>query len=169
MILPMPEKFDVNEWFLIGILLGGIFLRFLPKRFPTSMTILIMIFSSFYARTFDNILAAPFLDLYDIMDSDKYEFFGVFTYFMYAPFAYIFIYFYDKFNIKGRNIALYIFGSSLFGIGFEWIATQSNIFTYKDWKLAYSFTVYLLVQYTTILFFHYLKKVYKYTNVNGND
>lgn len=162
MILPFPEKFDENEWLLIGILIGGIFLSFLPKRFPTSMTILLMIFSSFYARTFDNILAAPSLDLYDIMDSGKYEFFGVFTYFMYAPFAYIYLYIYDKLDIKGFNTALYIVGCSLFGIGFEWLATKFNIFTYKGWKLAYSFTVYLFVQYTTILFFNYIKKVYNY-------
>lgn len=161
-MLPFPERFDENEWFLIVILAGSVLLLFLPKRFPTSMSILLMLFSSFYARTFDNILAAPFFDFYDIMDSDKFELFGVFTYFMYAPFAYLFLYFYDRFNIKGGNIALYILGSSLFGIGFEWITTKFNIITYKDWNLAYSFTVYLFVQYTTILFFHYVKKLYKY-------
>ncbi|WP_442596565.1 hypothetical protein [Neobacillus sp. D3-1R] len=164
-ILPLPEKFDENEWMLIGTLIFGVLLYlFLPKRFPHSLSFLVMIFSSFYSRTFDHILASPFMDLYDVMDSPKYEFFGVLTYFMYAPFAYLFIYIYDRLNINGIYTALYILGFSLFGVGFEWIAYKLHIFTYKKWNLYYSFTVYLLVQYCTILFFQYVKKKYPLPN-----
>jgi apolipoprotein N-acyltransferase len=162
MILPFPEKFDENEWMLIVTIIGGVLLyKFLPKRFPHSMAFLIMVFSSFYSRTVDHVLASPFLDFYDVMDNPKYEFFGVFTYFMYAPFAYIFIYFFDKYNLKGMKAALYILGFSLFGTGFEWISTKLHIFTLKEWKTAYSFTVYLFVQYCTVLFFLYLKRIYR--------
>jgi hypothetical protein len=161
MILPLPEKFDENEWLIIATLVGGIFLyKLLPKRFPTSMTLLIVLFSSFYARTLDHILASPLMDFYDVMDSPAYELFGVFSYFMYSPFAYLFIYLYDKFNIQGMKTALYVFGFSVVGIGYEWIAVKLGVFTYKEWEFAYSFTVYLFVQYTTILFFEYIKRNY---------
>jgi hypothetical protein len=161
-ILPLPKKFDENEWMIIGILLAGLVLyKLLPKRFPLSLSLLLMVFASFYARTFDHILASPFLDFYDVMDSPKYELFGVFTYFMYAPFSYLFIYIYDRYQLQGMKVAIYIVVCSALGAGFEWITSKVHIFTYKEWKSVYSFTVYLLVQYTTILFFNYLKRVYQ--------
>ncbi|MDZ5471449.1 hypothetical protein SM124_06780 [Bacillus sp. 31A1R] len=165
MILPLPEKFDENEWLVIGVLMSGIVIyKLLPKRFPISLSILIMIFSATYARAFDHILASPLLDFYDVMDSPKFELFGVFTYIMYAPFGYLFVYIYDKFKIEDKYIVLYIFIWSFFGIGFEWLSSKCNIFTYKHWNLAYSFTIYLFVQYHTIVFFRYLKKKYKIVN-----
>lgn len=159
-MLPLPEKFDANEWAIIAVFIGSFLLLLLPKRFPVSMSFLLMIFSSFTARTLDHILAAPMLDLYDVMDTEKYELFGVLTYFLYAPFAYLFVYFHDALKIKHLRTVGYIFIWSLMALGVEWIATKMNVFTYKQWHLGYSFPVYLLIQYLTILFFRYLKKVY---------
>jgi hypothetical protein len=162
MILPFPEKFDENEWLIIATMVGGLLLyKLLPKRFPPSLAFLVMVFSSFFSRTVDHILASPFLDFYDVMDSPKYEFFGVFTYFMYAPFAYLFVYLYDKYKVHGMYATFYILGFSLVGIGFEWITTKLHIFNLKAWKLSYSYTVYLFAQYCTLLFFLYLKKIYR--------
>ncbi|MCA1032030.1 hypothetical protein LCL95_13425 [Bacillus timonensis] len=156
-MLPLPEKFDANEWMVISILVGSLLLFRLPKRFPTSMVLVIIFFTSFTSRAVDHILASPSLDFYDIMDSGKFELFGIFTYFLYAPFGYLFIYFYDKYQLYGLKTVGYILGGSLFALGFEWVASKAHIFTYHDWEIAYSLTVYLVIQSVTLLFFNYLK------------
>lgn len=64
------------------------------------MIILIVLFSATIARIADHVLAGPPLDLYDLMDSGKFEMFDIFSYLLYGPFAYIYLYIYEKFKIK---------------------------------------------------------------------
>lgn len=159
-MLPLPNEHDANEWLLLAIFAGSLLLVRLPKRFPTSMTFLIMLFGSFFARVLDHLFAAPPLDLYDVMDQGAYELYDVFTYFMFAPFAYLFVYLYDRWRIQHLSAIGYILAWSLLGTGVEWIASLFGIYTYKEWKIAYSFPVYLIVQFSTLLFFHYVRRLY---------
>jgi hypothetical protein len=162
-LLPLPKEFDQNEWFIIiHFIVLVLILIYLPKRFPTSITILILAFSIAIARVVDHLLAGPDINFYDVMDSGKYELFDLFCYVPYAPFAYIFIYIYDKWELNGIKLSVFITITSLFGILFEWITTASfiNFFHYHSWKISYSLPVYLIIQPITLLFFTYIKKLH---------
>lgn len=163
-LLPLPKEFDQNEWIIILSMLALVLLLiFLPKRFPTSITVLILAFSMGFARITDHLLAGPHINFYDVMDSGKYELFDLFCYVPYAPFAYLYVYLYDKWNIKGPFISLFIVIFSLIGIGFEWFTTLSFIqfFKYQNWKISYSFPIYLIVQPLTLVLFNYIRKVHR--------
>lgn len=159
--MTFPRNFDQNEWFVIvSLIIFILIVRFLPKRFPTSITILIMAFSITIARAYDHLLSLPKLELYDVMDSPTFEIFDLFVYVLYAPIGYLFNYFLEKLNINGPWIALYIFFSSVCGTLFEWLCDYFNVFTYKGWHLSYSFTTYLITQGMTLIFFKYIYKVH---------
>ncbi len=66
-MLVLPEDFDTNEWFItISIAVTYTFMLSLPKRFPLSITLLMLLFSMTYAQVIDHILAETKFDLYDI-------------------------------------------------------------------------------------------------------
>jgi hypothetical protein len=160
-ILPLPKQFDQNEWFiLISLAVLVLLLIFLPKRFPTSITTLILVFSMAIARVVDHLLAGPSINLYDVLDSGKYELFDILCYVPYAPFAYIFVYMYDYWKIKGIYTSLYVVIISLIGIGFEWLTTTPLIdfFKYHNWNVIYSLPIYLAIQPITLLFYHLINK-----------
>ncbi|NSL52405.1 hypothetical protein [Calidifontibacillus erzurumensis] len=158
-LLPLPVVFDKNEWFvIIMVIISYSILFFRSKFIPWSIIILLILFSAAIARMADQILAKPMIDYYDIMDSDKYELFGFFTYFLYGPIAYLFVFFYEKFNIQGLSILFYIVGWSLISVIFEWITVWFGVFTFKEWIPLYSFPVYLFVQSLTLLFYLFLKR-----------
>ncbi|OZM58157.1 hypothetical protein CIB95_00845 [Lottiidibacillus patelloidae] len=160
--LPLPQQFDQNEWFIIiSIILSYTFIYFLPHRFPTSISILVMFFSVFVARVVDELLAGPKVDFYDVIDSGKYELFDIISYMMYAPFAYLLVYFFDKFQLRGLLLFFYIVAFSLFGWGFEWISEHFHLFTYNEWKFSYSLAVYLIIQPITLLFFILISNSHK--------
>ncbi|KAA0544599.1 hypothetical protein FZW96_19510 [Bacillus sp. BGMRC 2118] len=153
-MMPLPTKFDHNEWFLLlALFISFSIILFIPKRIPVSISILIMLFSIVVARLTDHILSAPRTELYQIMDTEKYELFDLLLYFLYAPFAYIFVYVYYRLNIKGMKILFYIIVCSTFGTLFEWITVEFRIFDYKSWNLQYSFSIYLVSQACTLLLF----------------
>jgi hypothetical protein len=160
--LPLPEQFDMNEWFIIiSIVVSYTIMFLLPKRFPFSVSILMLLFAIFVARTTDEVLAGPNVDLYNVIDSGKYELFDLISYAMYAPFAYFFVYFFDLLKPRGFYLFLYIVSFSLIGWGFEWISAKFQIFTYIEWKFIFSLAVYLVIQPLTLLFFHLVNSVHK--------
>ena len=54
--MTLPEKFDQNEWFiLVSLIITFSIVWMLPKRFPLSITLLLMLFSSTVARLFDHL------------------------------------------------------------------------------------------------------------------
>lgn len=161
-MMPLPQKFDQNEWFLIiSILISYSIILFLPRRFPLGITILLMFFGSVVARLSDHFLASPKLDLYNLMDTPNYDLFDLVTYLLYAPFSYLFIYFYDKWKVKGLWNLLYILLCTAAGTLYEWVCKVFHLFTYKGWHLSYSFTIYLIVQCLALLFYHLVKRNYQ--------
>lgn len=162
--MPLPKSFDQNELFLIITLSITItFMSILPRRFPLSISILLCMFASTVARICDHILAGQTLDLYDVMDTNKYELFDFISYFLYIPFAYFFVYFYDKWKIKGFYLFLYIVICSIGGVAFEWLSHYFHVIEYKWWKLYYSLPVYLIVQPATLIFYEFINKAKKST------
>jgi phosphatidylglycerophosphate synthase len=162
--LPFPKEFDQNEWFIIISALALLFLLYKkPKRFSWSITILLLFFTVSVARVADHLLAGPHKDFYDIMDTGKYELFDLFSYIPYAPFGYVFIYIYDKFQLKGMLLLFYIICCSVGSSAFEYMISTPYIhfLHYKNWNAIISFPVYLVVQPLTILFFHFIKSIYE--------
>ncbi|MDL4843068.1 hypothetical protein [Aquibacillus rhizosphaerae] len=158
----LPENFDLNESFiLIGLIVLYSVVIILPKRFPLSITILLITFPAVIARLSDHILSGLLFDMYDVMDSGKFELFDLLTYIFYGPFAYLFIYVYDKFNISGYGTLLYVIVFTIFGTLFEGLNLLLEVFSYKSWHLSYSFTYYLTLQPITIWFYIFIKQTYK--------
>ena len=161
-MMPLPKSFDQNEWYLIiALFITLLIVSILPRRFPLSITILLFLFAATIARLSDHIFAGLYLDLYDVMDTNKFELFDLLSYFLYMPFAYFFVYFYDKWKIRGIYILLYIVASSLGGVLIEWISHYFHVFDYKWWKIQYSLPIYLIVQPFTLIFFEFIYKAYK--------
>ncbi|WP_199623676.1 hypothetical protein [Paenibacillus alkalitolerans] len=157
----LPEKFDTNEWFVLAtIAVNAVIILLLPKRLPTSVALLIMLFSVASAKTLDHILGTPPTDSFDVNDSPKYEIFDLLMYFLYTPFGYYLIYFYDRWKPKGFAVWLYIVLWSMFATGFEWVSVLTRVYKYNTWKLLYSLPVYLITITLTILYYHLLMRRY---------
>ncbi|TCP52172.1 hypothetical protein EV586_11423 [Tumebacillus sp. BK434] len=158
-MIPLPQDFDLNEWAVIGFFLFSAFIAWrLPKRFRLSLIIPLLLFCLATARTFDRMLAGPFLhDLYDIMDWNKLDAGDLMTYVMFAPAGYLFVYLYDRWEVKGLAVPAYILCWSLLSTGIEWLLHLAGVFEYKAWKIEHSFAVYICVQPLTLWLFHVLK------------
>jgi hypothetical protein len=155
-ILYPPERFDINEWFiLLSLAVSLIIALMLPKRFsPVSITVF-AVFTVFISQTVDSLIAVKPFDLYDVSDSSKYEIMDIVIYYLnYPTYTYIFLYFYDKWKLKGIYRILYIIGFSLLSVFFEWLAHLCHVFTYKGWKLWYSPFMYLGTYILYILILH---------------
>jgi hypothetical protein len=160
--MPLPIKFDTNEIFIIviGIILTLIAVKLLPNRFTYTTSIILYLHKIAVAIVVDHLLAGPPLDLYDVMDTSKFEFFDLIIYFfVYGPFTYIIIYIYDKWFYHKSLLKkfIYLLLITLINIGSEFIGTKLNIYMYKGWKLYYSIPVYLIVYSTNFYLLKYLK------------
>ncbi|MEH7746239.1 hypothetical protein V7659_14530 [Neobacillus drentensis] len=172
-MLVLPENFDTNEWFItISIVVTYTFMLILPKRFPLSITLLMLLFSMTYAQVIDTILAGTKFDLYDINDVEKYEWFDFITWFLYPPFGYAFVYFYDKWIVKGIGVFWYIVSWAFIALVVEVLSFKLHVFTYKGWKFSYSFPIYLVTLCIYLLVFLYLKGTFeklKRTPINSDN
>lgn len=103
-------------------------------------------------------IGAPLYDLYDMNDFAKYEYMDSILYlFIYPADAYIMLNFYERWKLKGSSRVLYIVGWALLTMGMEWLADLAHVFTYKGWRLWYSFFVYIGVYTLNVLMLHMAK------------
>jgi hypothetical protein len=161
--MPLPTKWDENEIFIIilSVLLSIIAIKMLPKRLPYTTSILIFLFNISMGIAVDHVLAGPPLDLYDVLDTRKFELFDLILYFfVYGPYLYIVMFCYDKwFSKKSKRMKfIFLFFIALLNVGLEFIAAKLDVFLYKGWNLFYSFLVYFLAYFLNICLFHLLKK-----------
>ncbi|MDQ0191555.1 hypothetical protein JI721_10200 [Alicyclobacillus cycloheptanicus] len=160
-MLPWPQSFDANEWFiLITLLIGYVCVALLPKRYPNAVATLIALFCVSVAIILDHSIATPPLDLYDVNDFKKYELMDVITYFMYSPYALICAYLYDRLRPQRLFLAAYIVGWSALATLFEWIASLCHVFTYTHWSFLSSFCVYLIATPAQLAFFRYTMRYF---------
>ncbi|MFC4802031.1 hypothetical protein ACFPA1_22185 [Neobacillus sp. GCM10023253] len=162
--MSLPLKFDGNEWFIItGLLVSLTIIFLLPKKFPYTITILFMAFSMVIPIILDTMISTKPFDFYKINDSPKFEIFDLLLWFFYAPFGYFFIYIFERWNLHGFSLFIYIIVSSMISIGFEYLTIKAHLFTYNGWLLSYSFPVYLIVQSTYIAFFLWIRNLFLLT------
>lgn len=150
-------QFNLNEWVLLGAILGLYIVVFvLPRQYPMSMGILLVLFGVFFGWLFDHSLAIEPFNYYDVNDSSNYEWSDVITYILYGPFSYFFIYFYDRWRVKGIWNMLYIMVWVGIAILCEYLANLSGIFHYREhYTIIYSIPIYLYLQ--TVFLFVYVK------------
>ncbi|EKN64737.1 hypothetical protein BABA_22653 [Neobacillus bataviensis LMG 21833] len=161
-MLPFPERFDSNEWFIIiSLLVTYAIIFILPKRFPHTISLIMLLFSMTYVQVLDHILAGLSFDLYDINDVEKYEWLDLITWFLYPPFGYILVYFFDRWSVRSVGVFWYILLWAFIAVGEEALSLKFNIFTYTGWKLPYSFPVYLITLSIYLLFFLYIKSTFE--------
>lgn len=151
------HHFNLNEWFVLALIIGGFSVIYnLPKFFPIITMIYGLLVGPFLGLVFDHSLAVPPIDLYDVGDDSKYELFDLLSYMMYSPFGYLFIYFYEKFHLKGLMNVLYILFWTILSIALEWVCVKVGVFHYKNgYRLAYSIPIYLLILSEHLFVFQY--------------
>ncbi|MCA0753982.1 hypothetical protein KP806_02925 [Paenibacillus sp. N4] len=170
-MMPLPEKFDANEWFIVLFMAAAYTAVFLlPRRFPAVITAVMLLLSDVIAKAADFIIATPPYDLYDITDTPKFDLFDFILWLLYPPFGYLALYIYDKFHIRGTGAALYVLICSLLALGFEWLAAQAHVFNYKGWTTVYSLPVYLFVISLYLLIYRLLQqrfRILKHTDASA--
>ena len=158
MILPFHD-FDANDWFILGcVAIGYLLVYRLRRTFPTSLMLLIMLFSLSLAKGADHTLGIKPLDWYDTNEIPVFDVADFMTWFIYPAAGFLFIHGYHRLRIQGLEIPLYILFSSAFAAGFEALCVQVQIFIYKEWNLGYSFVIYLVAQSLTLAFYHKAKQ-----------
>lgn len=154
------ETFDKNEIYILVMLAVayGAFI-FFPKKLPREITILFLVWGFTSATFFDFTIGGGVLDFYKVNDSNQYELTDVLSYFLFAPFSYFFVYFYERININKKTFIFYVLGWSLLGLGMEKVSNWMGLTHYQNgYDLKYSFVVFLVVQTTTALYYEFVKK-----------
>ncbi|MDQ6418502.1 hypothetical protein RB620_03535 [Paenibacillus sp. LHD-117] len=156
MIIHYDNRFNANEWFVIGMLtLVIILLAVLPRRFPVKWAAVFTLYGAFSGLYLDHTLAVEPLDYYDVNDNSSFELLDFLTYVIYGPFSYLLAYLHDRWKIKPSRDPLYVLCWALLSVGVEWFAMKIGVFHYKNgYNLYYSFPIYLLVISLSLLFFH---------------
>ncbi|HEU4963016.1 MAG TPA: hypothetical protein VFV52_04015 [Bacilli bacterium] len=146
--LTVPVVFGENEWFiLISIFVFAILWMRLPKRFPTSVTLLIVLFNSAFAKATDYTIAASLpYDLYDYNDTKYLDLFDEGLHFLIYPLCgYLEIYWYDVWRARGFSVVLFVLLMAALATSYEWISVMAGVFTYKGWKIWYSALCYVAI------------------------
>lgn len=153
------ERFDSNEWFMLAVLFlsyGAIWL--LPKRVPVSWMILSLVWGVASSTVFDFTIGGGLMDFYVINDTNHYEFVDLFTYAMFAPFGYFFIYGYELLRISRATLILYVIGWTIIGVSFQWLAALMGLTHYQNgYQMEYNVVVFLVIQSITGLFYGHMR------------
>jgi hypothetical protein len=152
------SQFNANEWFVIAMIVFGLLMILvLPKKFTPVQTMFNLLIGIVFGLIFDHTIGIPPFDFYDVGDDSKYHIFDIFSYAMYAPFGYLFIYLYKWLGLKGFYIIPYIVVWSFLSIGIEWLSLLVGVFHYKHgYKLIFSIPIYLYLQSIHYLLFQKL-------------
>lgn len=154
------DQFDRNEWFvLVMTILGYAAIVLLPRRVPLSYLFLGLVWGFASSTLFDFTIGGGLMDFYRVNDTNRYELTDLITYFMFAPFGYFIINFYEILKIKKRTMIPYILGWTIVGVGVQWIAEWMHMTKYQHgYRLEYNIAVFLIVQTVTVCFYDYVKK-----------
>lgn len=153
------EHFDKNEIYVLVLLVIAYVAFFLfPKVFPKQITLFFLVWGFTSSTLFDFTIGGGLLDFYRVNDSDHYELTDLLTYFLFAPFSYFFVYFYERFHINKKRFIFYVLGWCLLGVLMEKVSTWMAVTHYQNgYKYPYSLAVFLVIQTTTALYYELIK------------
>lgn len=152
------KGFGLNDYFVLAVVIvsWAIFF-FLPKIFSKQMIVLIFLYTLMTSSIFDNSFGATPIDLYDIMDGPAYTVMDIPVYFLYPPAGYIFLFFYQKLQIRDHYVIFFIIAATSVSLGVEWIYHKFGVFHYKGgYNIIYSVCIYLFIQSLFVLFYRFL-------------
>ena len=140
-------RFNGNEWFVIALIVVFFSaIRLFPRRFSPLQATFNFLIGIAFALLFDHTIGVPPFDLYDVGDQAKYQFFDLFSYLMYAPFGYWFMYGYERLRMFGWMTIVYILVWTALGLGIETIGVRLGVYHYKNgYGAIYSIPIYALV------------------------
>lgn len=164
MILPLPERFDANEVFIIiSTVLTFVFLFLLPRRLSVVTIHVIWTFNVFLALLADITIGVKPNDFYFTIDHKKHELFDVILHFVtYPTLPYFVVNFYHQYKPKNDKLLFYIIFWAGVASALEWISMKFHVFTYTGWKLSLSFLVYLVVFAANIWLSNIIEKKHPY-------
>ncbi|AFC30646.1 hypothetical protein PM3016_3835 [Paenibacillus mucilaginosus 3016] len=139
--------FSGNEWFVLGIIAAALIpIWFFPRRFSPLQITFNMLIGIAFGLIFDHTIEIPPFDLYDLGDQTKFQLFDLFSYTMYAPFGYWYIYGYERLRMYEWMTIPYILFWAGLSLCFEWLGDYAGVFHYKNgYQLIYSLPVYLIL------------------------
>ena len=152
------QRFNSNEWFVIGMLIiGGLAVWKLPKRFSVKESLVYFLYFVFVGIIFDHTVGIKPFDFYDVNDSSAYQLMDFLSYVSFGPFGYLFIYLYDCFKIKNSYNTIYIFCWTMSALVTEYIADILGVYHYKNgYEFYYSFPIYLMILTSDLLLYKVL-------------
>lgn len=155
-----PKHFDSNEWFVIGTSLFMILIfLLLPRRFSICQILVLFVFNFFTATSGDTVFAGPPYNLYDVMDRPKFGVMDLVLYFFDYPIvAYVSVYFFDKWHVKGIRLFLYLLVWAILTVILERISAFFHVFTYRGWNLFDSLLVYFIAYALNVVIFLFTKR-----------
>ncbi|MFD1737646.1 hypothetical protein ACFSCX_13950 [Bacillus salitolerans] len=151
-------QFNANEWYFLLLLLGGLIIMIkLPKQFSLAKAITYFTLGSYLGMLLDHTISVEPFNFYDVNDTSNYSVFDFISYLAYGPSSFLFIYIYNRFQLKGFQILFYIVIWSLGGMCLEGIGHLLGAYHYLNgYKFLYSFPFYLSLKVFTICFYHLL-------------
>lgn len=156
----MNFKWDWNEWFIVISSIGSICLFYpIRKYFPPMITFLVWMYSIAYVETIDYFLVGSPFNLYYFSDNETYEPSALIVHFtQYSCSSLLFLYFYDKWKLRGMKLVAYILIWTVISVIYEWICLVNKVLTYTGWKLIYSIPTYPISSLLLIMVYHFIQK-----------
>jgi hypothetical protein len=166
-LLDPPQKFDANEWFILGVIVFMLIVILkLPKTFTPLFVSYLTVFNFFLSTSVDFIIAAPPFDLYDVADQPKHEIMDIVIYLiLYPQSAYVAMWIYNRWEWRGGRLFMFLLAISVINVGLEYIAILFNLYRYKGWNLLYSGPVYFAVWFLNVWLLHFLKRTQEKTGI----
>jgi hypothetical protein len=162
----MNFHIDWNEWFVVicSVIAMTVFFR-IRKHFDAITIVIIWTFNFLLVATYDYVLAATPFELYYCGDNVTYEPIATFAHvFLYPPFSFLFLFFYDKWNLHEKKhrerFVLYLAGWTVFAVFFEWLHVLNGFFVYTGWKLYYSIPLYPISALILLRIYHFIESNY---------
>lgn len=164
MILPLPERFDANELFIIfSTVLTLVLMFLLPRRLSAVTFHIIWIFNIFLALLADITIGVKPNDFYYTIDHKTHELFDELLHFVtYPTLPYFVVNFYQHYKPRNVKLLFYIIFWAGVAIALEWISVKFHVFTYTGWNLSLSFLVYLVVFAANVWLSNLMEKRHPY-------
>jgi hypothetical protein len=154
------ETFDKNEIYISILLLAAYSIFFiLPKKLPSKLTALFLVWGFTSSTLFDFTIGGGMLDFYKVNDSNQYELFDLLSYLLFATFSYFFVYFFEVLKVRGIGFVIYVLGWSLIGLTMEKVSSMMGLTHYQNgYEIYYSLAVFLIIQSATALYYQLVRK-----------
>ena len=172
MILYLPKHFDENEWFiLVSMAIMFLLICLFPKRLHFVHVLSIWLLNIYLAYTVDYSLDHPPTFLYFSNDSNKYEVFDSFIYYILYPGSmYLFITGLVSFPFLRKHRFLYVCCVCIVTAVVEYFAHLMHVFTYVHWSIWYSLIAYIPLFSINVGFYYFVSNhVFRLHNQNSID